>query len=678
MFNSVFSAAGTYDIRQDSDVMSGPNGTPPLIPRAHLFANPARAGLSISPDGLWLAWLASDNGVMNIWASPRDNPDAAYQITFDRHRGIGGFSWTYVPGLLLYSQDRDGDENWRLFGVDIASTQVRELVSVRPGARVNVSALSRVRRSEVLISINERDPRYPDLYQLSLESGALTLIEENPGFASYLVDDDFRVQLATRNTADGGSELLRRDGDGRWQLWISFSAEDARSSGPTHFSTDGRTLYFRDSRGRDTAALVAFNVETETWITLAEDIRSDIGSTITDLCDYRPLAYGVTYERYQLHVLDESIRPDIEFLDTQVPGEWSLIHRTEDDRWWLIAASSDIRPGESYLFDRTERTLTKLLEIRPQLVDAQLARMQSTIIVTRDGLKLVSYLTVPLEADTGELHVHQPQPLVLLVHGGPWARDGFGYNAMHQWLANRGYAVLSVNFRGSAGFGKAFLDAGNGEWGGRMDNDLDDAVSWAIDQGIADPARLAIFGGSYGGYAVLSALTRNPERYACGIDVVGPSNLETLLASIPPYWEAARAMQYRAIGNPETDEGRALLRDRSPLHRADAIRRPLLIAQGANDPRVKQAESEQMVEALKAKDIPVTYALYPDEGHGFVREANRMSFNALAESFLACHLGGRAEPWTRDDFPGTSLRIIEVGGVSEATGRTDRGAPQLP
>ncbi|HAV1568863.1 TPA: S9 family peptidase [Enterobacter hormaechei subsp. steigerwaltii] len=633
----------------------------PLIPRAHLFANPARAGISISPDGQWLAWLANDSGVMNIWAAPVNNMDAAQQLTFDQHRGISGFSWSYIPGLLLFSQDRDGDENWRLFSVDIASAQVQERVPVRPGARVSVFAISQQHRNEVLVTINERDPRYPDLYRLDLRSGALTLLEENPGFAGYLTDNQYCVRLAIRNTSDGGREVLRRDSDGQWQSWLHFLFEDANTSGPTHFSADDRTLYFRDSRGRDTAALVAFDLASETWTILAEDPLADIGGTIDDLHDYRPLAYGVTYERYRLHVLDASIRADVEFLNAQGIGEWRLAGRTENDTLWLVSASSDVRPSASYLYDRRHQTLTKLLDVRPQLEDAQLARMQSTVIRARDGLQLVSYLTLPVEADAGELCSARPLPMVLLVHGGPWGRDGFGYNAMHQWLANRGYAVLSVNFRASTGFGKAFLNAGNGEWGRKMDEDLEDAVEWAIGRAIADPERLAIFGGSYGGYAVLSALTRYPERYVCGIDVVGPSNLETLLAAIPPYWEAMRAMQYRAIGNPETAEGRALLRERSPLYQASAIRAALLIAQGANDPRVNQAESEQMVAALKDNDIPVTYALYPDEGHGFSREANRMSFNALVEDFLARHLGGRTEPWTAEDFPGSTLCIVEDG-----------------
>jgi len=635
---------------------------PALIPRAHLFANPARSGMSISPDGVWLAWLATDGGAMNIWAAPRQHPGQARQITFDHHRGIQGFSWSYVPGMLLYSQDLDGDENWRLFGADAAGGGSRELTPVKPGARVSLLAVSRDRRGEIVVMLNERDPRYPDLYLLDLASGALTLLEENTGFAGFLLDDRYQVHLAMRSRDEGGSDILRRGDGGQWQPWITLEHEDTRGSGPSHFSADGRTLYFFDSRGRDTAALCAIDLASDSSTVLAHG-HADIGGVITDPIDYRPLAYGLTYDRYRLHVLDESIRADIDFLNANFRGEWRMSGGTDDGGLWLVSAFSDVKPPVVWLYDRTTRTLTHLLDLRPELADARLARMRPVIIDSRDGLPLVSYLTLPVDADAGTEvpSVTAPLPLVMLVHGGPWTRDSFGYNGMHQWLANRGYAVLAVNFRGSTGFGKAFVNAADGEWGRRMDEDLEDAVQWAVDQGIADPARLAIFGGSYGGYAVLSALTRYPERYACGIDVVGPSNLETLLASIPAYWEADRVRQYRAIADPRTPEGLAVLRDRSPLHRAAAIRSPLLVAQGANDPRVKQAESEQMVAALKANDIPVTYALYADEGHGFVREANRMSFNALCESFLARHLGGREEAWTPEDFAGTSLRIVENG-----------------
>ncbi|ADX46191.1 hypothetical protein Acav_2279 [Paracidovorax avenae ATCC 19860] len=631
-----------------------------LIPRKHLFANPARAAMTISPDGQWLAWLADGDGVMNIWAAPSSSPNEARQVTHDKRRGIQNFHWTYVPGMLLFSQDRDGDENFQLFGADLADGSLRALTPAAAGVRTGVQSISRERQGEIAVVSNARDARFFDVHVLNLRTGAMHCVEENTGFAGFVVDAQYEAKLAVRNTRDGGSEWLRRDAAGTWQPWQVFSAEDGRSSGPSHFDAGGRTLYAYDSRGRDTAALVAIDWNTGATTVLAEDPRADIGGMITDAASYRPLAYGVTYERFKLHVLDDAIERDIESLDGHAgDGEWHLTSRTEDDQQWVIALSSDTRPSSTWLYDRKAREMRHLLDLRPELAWAPLARMQPVVIPARDGLSLVSYLTVPMGSEAGDLRTTAPLPLVMLVHGGPWSRDGFGFNPMHQWLANRGYAVLSVNFRGSTGFGKRFVNAADGEWGRRMDEDLEDAVAWAVERGIADPQRLAIFGGSYGGYAVLSALTRYPSRYACGIDVVGPSNLETLLASIPAYWEADRVRQHRAMGDPATEEGLAQLRDRSPLHRAAQIRAPLLIAQGANDPRVKQAESEQMVAALRERGIPVTYALYTDEGHGFVREANRMSFNALCEDFLGRHLGGRTEAWSPMDYLGHSLQLAE-------------------
>ncbi|SDH95783.1 Dipeptidyl aminopeptidase/acylaminoacyl peptidase [Pseudomonas flavescens] len=615
----------------------------PLIPRHQLFANPARAGMAISPDGQWLAWLENITGVMNIHAAPLEAPERSRQLTYDRQRGIQSFSWSHMPGVLLFSQDHQGDENWRLLAVDAASGACRDLTPPLKGARATLQSISRERPGEMVITWNARDPRFPDLYLVSLAHGNMTLLEENPGFFGFLLDDHYQVQLAARSREDGGMDYLRRDARQQWQAWRQLSPDDARNSGPSHFSADGRTLYWRDSQGRDTAALFAIDWHSGHETLLASDPRADIGNTLNDPGDYRPLAYGVTYERYRLKVLDERIRPDLDYLDSRIDGQWFLGSRSLDDRLWLIQASSDTTPGSAWLYRRDERSLTVLLELRPQLAKVQLARLQPTVLHARDGLQMVSYLTLPGEADSGELSSRWPLPFVLLVHGGPWARDGFGFNALHQWLANRGYGVLSVNFRGSTGFGKAFINAADGEWGGKMDEDLEDAVQWAIDRGIADPKRLAIFGGSYGGYAVLSALSRFPGRYACGIDLFGPSNLETLLAAIPAYWEAARAMQYRAIGDPRTEAGRRHLHDRSPLHRATAIRSPLLIAQGANDPRVRQSESEQMVQALRDNGTAVTYVLYPDEGHGFVREINRLDFFQRCESFLALYLGGRQE-----------------------------------
>ncbi len=646
------------------NVLHAADGSAPaaLILRKHLFANPPQAAMSISPDGQWLAWLADGDGVMNIWAAPSSNPQDARQVTRDARRGIQAFHWTYVPGMLLFSQDRDGDENFQLFGADLADGSLRALTPAAPGVRTGVQSISRERRDEIAIVSNARDARFFDVHVLNLRTGDQQGLEENTGFAGFVLDSRYQVKLAVRNTRDGGSEWLRRDAAGAWQPWQVFSAEDARSSGPSHFDAEGRTLYAYDSRGRDTAALAAIDWESGAVTVLAEDPRADIGGMLTDAASHRPLAYGVTYERFKLHMLDESIWRDIETLDAAAgDGEWRMTARTEDDQRWVVAMSSDTRPSSSWMYDRKARTLRHLLDLRPRLTWAPLARMQPVVITARDGLPLVSYLTVPLDADAGDLRAATPLPLVLLVHGGPWARDTFGFNPMHQWLANRGYAVLSVNFRGSTGFGKRFVNAADGEWGRKMDEDLEDAIAWALERGIADPQRLAIFGGSYGGYAVLSALTRYPSRYACGIDVVGPSNLETLLASIPAYWEADRVRQHRAMGDPGTEDGLAQLRDRSPLHRAAQIRTPLLIAHGANDPRVKQAEAEQMVEALRRNGIPVSYALYADEGHGFVREPNRMSFNALCEDFLARHLGGRTEPWSHDDHPGNTLQLAEHG-----------------
>ncbi|PPT87760.1 S9 family peptidase [Xanthomonas theicola] len=626
-----------------------------MIPREDLFAEPERSQLRISPDGRWLAWLSVGAGVSNLWAAPLQDPTQARPLTFDGRRGISSYRWSWRPGLLLFAQDRDGDENWRLYAVAADGGAARPLTPAG-GVRASLAAVSRLHPDTVLVSLNARDPRWPDLYRLELESATLTLHQANPGMARFVIDDDYRVRLAVRNEADGGATVLRRH-EGDWRPWLSYPAEDARTSGPSHYGGDGERLYLYDSRGRDTAALYEVAGAAGTLRLMAADPLADLGGLLTDAAEHRPGAVALTRLRPSWLALQPSLQEELDWLEQRLPGQWTLDSRSGDDRLWLLQSGDDDDPGASWLYRRDRRRLERLQLHRPRLAGRPLARMRPQLIGARDGLALVAYLSLPIEAEIAPAWAARPLPLVLLVHGGPWSRDGFGYNALHQWLANRGYAVLSVNFRGSIGFGKAFLDAGNGEWGRRMDEDLEDAVQWAIDRGIADPARLAIFGASYGGYAVLSALTRYPDRYACGIDVVGPSNLETLLAAIPPYWEAARAMQYRAIGNPETEHGRALLRERSPLHRAGRIRAPLLIAQGGNDPRVKQAESERMVAALRGNGIAVEYALYPDEGHGFVRESNRMSFNALAEAFLARHLGGRAEPAPAGGFPGSSLRL---------------------
>ena len=634
----------------------------PLISRAALFGNPERGTCQISPDGRWLAFAAPRDGVMNVWMCPRGNLAAARPITNDRKRGITQFSWAYDGVHLLYHQDEGGDENFHLHGVAVESAVVRDLTP-RAGARGMLHALSRRHRHEVLISLNARDPRFADLFRLNLDSGEMHLVQHNPGMAQFITDDDFKVRLAVAPQPDGGWLLLQPEGAADWKPWQRIDAADAMTTHLLHIDADDRTLYALDSRGRDTAALVAFDLTADPPIarTIAEHPRGDIGDLLTHADSHAPLAYAVTLERRELHVLDDSIRDDVALLDAQGLGEWRLASRTEDDAWWVLRFTSDLNPASYALYDRAARRVTKLYDGYPELAHAPLARMQPATLKSRDGLLLVSYLSLPVHTERRgkALASTAPLPLVLLVHGGPWSRDEFGYNPWHQWLANRGYAVLSVNFRASTGFGKAFVNAGDHEWGAKMDDDLCDAVDWAIARGIADPQRVAIMGGSYGGYATLWGLVAHPDRYACGVDIVGPSNLETLLASTPSHWESLLAMLHRRLGNPATADGRALLQARSPLHRAANIRKPLLIGQGANDQRVKQAEADQMAAAMKANGIPVTYVLYPDEGHGFQRPANRISFNAITEQFLAKYLGGRCEPSSAAEIDGHTAVMVE-------------------
>lgn len=425
----------------------------------------------------------------------------------------------------------------------------------------------------------------------------------------------------------------------------SIDYADSTNTGPGGFSRDGKILYWTDSRGRNTAILIAQDTATGEKNVLAQDARTDIAGTTNDPKTGKPDAYVVDYLKNEWHVLDPAVAADFAFLNAHLQGQFWITSRTYADDKWLVGVDPVTKPPATFLYDRKAKMLTRLYVSRPALEDAPLAAMHPIEIKARDGLTLVSYLTLPVGSDPrGIRRPDHPLPLVLFVHGGPHERDDYGYNAYHQWLANRGYAVLSVNYRGSTGFGKSFITAGDHQWGAKMQDDLDDAVDWAIHQGIADPKKVAIFGGSYGGYATLAGLAFTPDRYVCGVDLVGPSNLETLLASIPPYWESGRAALYRDIGNPATPEGKALLRARSPLFKADAIKVPLLIGQGAHDPRVNVAESDQIAAALKARNIPVTYLVFPDEGHGFHRPENNIAFNAVAEAFLSQCAGGRAEP----------------------------------
>jgi YD repeat-containing protein len=634
--------------------MTAPD-TVPLIARSDLFGNPVKAQAQISPNGAFVSWLAPLDDVMNLFIAPRADISNMRTLTQEKVRPVPAYAWAKDSLHVLVYKDSAGDENWHIQAVDIETTETRDLTAY-DGVQATIARLSDKHPGDVLIAHNRRDPKFPDLFRVGIATGVETMIALNTGFNAFYADDDFVVRLAGRTNSDGSVTAMRLGNDGSWSEWFLINAADVLASQITsHFSPDATTTLMYDSRGRDTAALVRLDLKTQETSLLAADDRADIGSLIVDKKTKEPLAYSVNYDRVRYVALQPVIEPDLAFLSHAQIGDWAISSRTNDDTLWVIAAHSDTAPGTAYLYDRTAKKLEKLYDARPALANVVLAPMRPEIIKSRDGLNLVSYITVPKNAAG-------PEPLVLFVHGGPWSRDSFGYHPYHQWLANRGYAVLSVNFRSSTGFGKSFINAGDHQWGAAMDDDLLDAVAWAIEKGIADPGRIAIMGGSYGGYAVLAGMTRNPTRYACGVDIVGPSNLETLLGTIPVYWESFRAQLVKALGDPDTDVGKTLLHDRSPLHRADAIVRPLLIGQGANDPRVKQAESDQMVAAMKAKYIPVTYVLFPDEGHGFARPENNIAFNAIAEQFLAAHLGGRSETLKPEELARSTAKILE-GGV---------------
>lgn len=605
-----------------------------LIPRSIIFGDPIKAGPQISPDGKQIAYFAPFNGVLNVWVKTIGVDDDR-PVTAEKNRRVHYFVWAYTSNLLLYSQDRDGDENWRLYGIDLATNEVREYT---PYADVSVFLLSMNRDypNQILIQMNKEDARFHDAYLLNLLTGELTLVAKNPGtIGGWVADEQLKVRGALAATEAGGFNLLvRADEQSPWNIAIQWDFENSLTSSPVQFSKDGQYLYIIDSREHNTGRLKKMNLRTGACELIAADDKYDVAHVMFHPITRELQAVFFERERWEWQVVDESIRADVELLSKLQRGDLHLISRDDADRIWLVMVSPDNGPVSYYWYDRTTKTATFLFDNRPELRRYLLAEVEPVTIKARDGMLLHCYLTLPV---TGKKHL----PLVLLVHGGPQHRDAWGLDPEVQWLANRGYAVLQVNFRGSTGYGKAYLNAGDKEIGGKMHDDLVDGVQWAIEQGIADPARVAIYGGSYGGYAALAGATFTPDVFCCAVDIFGPSNLVTLIRSIPPYWTTFAKNMKQRMGDPDTEE--EFLKSRSPLFKVHQIKIPILIAQGANDPRVKQAESEQIVEAMKQNNLEFEYMLFPDEGHGFVVQENRLKFYAAAEQFLAKYLGGLHE-----------------------------------
>jgi dipeptidyl aminopeptidase/acylaminoacyl peptidase len=613
----------------------------PIIPRKVFFGNPDKASVQISPDGAFIAYLAPRDGVLNVWVAPRADLEVAQPITHDTGRGIRFYMWAYTSKHILYIQDQGGDENWRLFSVDVASTQSKDLTPF-DSVQTQFKQASPDFPEEIVIGLNNRVPELHDIYRVNIVSGELTLLEENDGYLDYNVDDDYQLRLAHKMLPDGGVAIFKLDQEHGWETWDTVPGEDMLTTGTIGFDKYGHQIFMKDSRGRNTSAVVACNLDDKEMTLLAVNELADAQDVLQHPAEKHIQAVSFIYERKQWQILDKSIEADFAYLHTIADDDLEIVSRTHDDQFWVVRYLVDDGPVRFYLYDRQRGIADFLFTNRKDLEGQPLVKMHSEVIKSRDGLDLVVYYSLPLDsADLGDKVPHHPVPMVLIPHGGPWGRDFWGYDPLHQWLANRGYAVMFVNFRSSTGFGKAFTNAGDFEWGGKIIEDQVDAVQWAISKGIADPERVAIMGGSFGGYSTLAGLTFFAEVYACGVDIVGPSNLITLLESVPPYWKPMLELFTERVGDHRTEEGRALLAEHSPLTYVDRICRPLLIGQGANDPRVKQAESDQIVQAMKAKNIPVTYVLYPDEGHGFARPENKMSFHAIAEAFLSNSLGGR-------------------------------------
>ncbi|MBD0253199.1 MAG: S9 family peptidase [Rubrobacter sp.] len=609
-----------------------------LIPREVLFGNPERMSPRLSPDGERLAYIAPRDGVLNVWVGPvGGRPGEDFEpVTDDRKRGIRVCFWAEDNRHVVYLQDEGGDENWRVHAVDASTKEDRDLTPFE-GVRAQIVGSSRHFPDTLLVALNRENPELHDVYRLTLSTGDLDLVAKNPGnVVGWLVDAEFRVRAAMAATPDGGFDLLLRDDeDVDWRRILSWGKEDALSTAPVGFTEDGARMYLLDSRGANASRLALLDLESGVTETLVEDSRYDVGRVVTDPETHEVQAAAVERARTEWVVLDDGIREDFETIGSLNRGDFAVTSRDRADENWVVAFTADEGGASFYSYDRANKSGEHLFDARPDLAGYDLARMEPVSFTSRDGLTIEGYLTRPQGTSDG------PSPMVLNVHGGPWVRDGWGYDPEAQWFANRGYACLQVNYRGSTGYGKSFLNAGDKEWGGRMHDDLVDAVGWAVDEGVADPERVAIFGGSYGGYAALAGATFTPDLFRCAVDIVGPSSLITLINSIPPYWKPLLATFHERVGNPETEED--FLKSRSPLFYVDRVRIPMLIAQGANDPRVKQAESEQFVAAMKEKGIDHEYLLFEDEGHGFARPENRLEFYAATERFLAKHLGGRAE-----------------------------------
>jgi dipeptidyl aminopeptidase/acylaminoacyl peptidase len=632
-------------------------GLPGLIPRDVLFGNPERTRARISPDARRLAWIApNDKNVLQVWVQTIGKADPK-PVTADPKRGIRQYLWAEDARTILYMQDVDGDENFHVFAVEVDKKEpvVRDLTPFL-GVKAGIVDVSPRFPTRVLVQMNLRDRRLFDMYRIDLRTGAVEPDTQNPGdVAGWVVDDAQAVRGAVTVTPDGGREIrVRPTVKAPWKTLLKVGPEENLE--PIDFTKDGKSLYLKTTEGTDTARVVLRHLATGKETPVAKSDVVDAGDVVVHPTRHVVQAVGFARGRNVWTVVDPTVKADFEALGALSDGDFHVANRDTADKVWLVYFVRDRGAVRYYTWDRASKKGTFLFAHQPRLEKFNLADMKPVEIKARDGLTLNCYLTLPPGVPPRKL------PAVVLVHGGPWSRDSWGFDPTAQWLANRGYAVLQVNFRGSDGFGKKFLHAADRQWGFAMQDDLHDAVAWAVKEGLVDPKRVGIMGGSYGGYAALAGAAFTPNAFRCAVDIVGPSNLFTLLKSIPPYWKPMVAMFNQRMGDPDVPDDRELLKRASPLFSARQIKIPLLIGQGANDPRVKQAESEQIVAAIEKNRGQAVYVLYRDEGHGFARPENRIDFFARAEAFLAEHLGGRSELLEGQRIKGSSAVVKVVGG----------------
>ncbi|HYG10665.1 MAG TPA: S9 family peptidase [Pyrinomonadaceae bacterium] len=639
------------------------NNLPPVIDREILFGNPEIARAQISPDGKFIAFLKPHQDTLNIWVKRADEPFAnARLLTNEPRRPVRNFFWSRDGKFILFVNDQGGDENFNLYAVNPneqppsgAEVPVARNLTNSEKVRTLLYNVPRAEPDAVYIGINDRDPAWHDLYKVKISTGERTLVRQNTErLTDWLFDNKDQLRLATRSTRSGDKEILRVDAEGKFTKVYSCSVFE--TCGLARFNKDNRRVYMISNKGAgvDLARLVLFDPQTGTEEVVESDPmrRVDLeGAAFSDMTG-ELLFTGYTDDRQRLYIKDKAFAEDYKFLQKKLPNrEISFDSSTTDEMTWLISATSDTEPGEKYLFDRKSKKLELQYRIREKLPRAYLTEQKPVRYKSSDGLEIPAYLALPKGLAPKNL------PTIILPHGGPWSRDRWGYDSMSQFLTNRGYAVLSPNFRGSTGYGKKFLDAGNGQWGDKMQDDLTWGAKYLISQGISDPKRIAIMGASYGGYATLAGVTSTPDLYAAAVAIVAPSNLITLLEAIPAYWEAERIRFHKRMGDPTTAEGKAQLIRQSPLTHAGKIKTPLLVVQGANDPRVNKREADQIVIALRDRGFPVEYVVAPDEGHGFARPVNRMAMLALTEKFLAKYLGGR---YQESLTPDVAKRLQEI------------------